>query len=120
MATMNAFDTYKVRIHGGATGRVALLVCHDASAFVGRIDFYPDGEDLPQDYLWHPRPTVASVVLHMPMSRFEAVMSTARQEKPLHLYINVDPSSGASTQGEGHLATTDEEPVGEQEGIPSH
>ena len=55
----------------------------------------------------------------MPMSRFEAVMSTVRQEKPLHLYINVDRSSGVSTKGEGHLATTDEEPVGEQEGIPS-
>jgi hypothetical protein len=118
MATMNAFDGYTVRIHGGATGRVALVLCHNSSAFVGRIDFYPDGLDLPQDYLWHPTPSGEYVVLHMPMSRFEAVMSTVRQETPLHLYIDVNRGIGASTQGHGHLATTEKEPVGEEEGTP--
>ena len=118
MATMNGFDTYKVRIHGGNSGRSAMLLCHDRGAFVGRIDFYADGEELPEDFLWHPNPTAVYVVLNMPMSRFHAVMTTVRQEKPLHLYINVTRSSGNLTHGEGHLATTDEEPVGEHEGIP--
>lgn len=119
MATMNGFDTYKVRIYGGNSGRTAMLLCHDGGSFVGRIDFYPDSGTLPEDYLWHPNPSAAYVVLHMPMSRFHAVMTTVRQEKPLHLYINVNRSGGSLTPGEGHLATTDEEPVGEQEGIPS-
>jgi hypothetical protein len=52
------------------------------------------------------------------MSRFDAVMSTVRQEKPLHLYIDVDRGTGASTQGHGQLSTTDKEPVGEEEGGP--
>jgi hypothetical protein len=118
MATMNAFDHYVVRIHGGATGRVALLLCYRSGAFVGRIDFYPDGVDLPEDYLWHPGGTGEYVVLHMPMNRFEAVMSTVRQDKPLHLYISVSRGSGAFTRGQGHLATSEKEPVGEEEGSP--
>lgn len=118
MATMNAFDSYTVRIYGGATGRVALMLCYNSSAFIGRIDFYPDGVVLPQDYLWHPTPSGEYVVLHMPMSRFESVMSTVRQETPLHLYIDVNRGMGALTQGHGHLATTEKEPVGEEEGTP--
>ena len=118
MATTNAFDSYKLRIHGGVTGRVALVLCYKSSAFVGRVDFYPDGVDLPQDYLWHPTSTREYVVLHMPMNRFEHVISTVRHEEPLHLYIDVNRGIGAVTHGHGHLATTDKEPVGEEEGIP--
>jgi hypothetical protein len=54
----------------------------------------------------------------MPMSRFDPILSTVRTEKPLHLYINANRGIGASTQGQGHLATTDKEPVGEEEGTP--
>lgn len=116
MATSNPFDSYIVRIHGNAPGRTAILLCYNSGRFAGRIDFYPDGVALPEDYLWHTNPSSASVVLHMPMSRFEAVMSTVREEKPLVLYINVDGGGGASTRGQGHLATSDREPVGEEEG----
>jgi hypothetical protein len=52
------------------------------------------------------------------MSRLDTILSTVRTEKPLHLYINVDRGIGASTQGQGHLATSDREPVGEEEGSP--
>jgi hypothetical protein len=79
-------------------------LCYNGSAFAGRIDFFPDGESLTQDYLWHPTPSAKYVVLHMPMSRFEAVMSTIRQEKPLHLYIDVNRGIGASTSGHGNRA----------------
>lgn len=119
MTTTKGFDKYKVRIQGSSTtDRVALLLCFSGDGFVGRIDFFPDGADIPQDRLWHPTPAKESVVLAMPMSRFDAVMSTVRQEKPLHLYIDVDRGTGASTQGHGQLSTTDKEPVGEEEGGP--
>lgn len=73
---------------------------------------------MPQDYLWHLNPTQEYVVLHMPMSKFESVISTVRVEGPLHLYINVNREIGALTRGHGHLATTEREPVGEEEGTP--
>lgn len=118
MATTNSFDRYVMRIYGGNESRVGILLCYSGNSFVGRIDFYPDGTTMPQDYLWHPTPTGEYVVLHMPMSRFELVMSTVRVEKPLHLYIDVNRGTGASTRGHGHLATTEKEPVGEEEGMP--
>jgi hypothetical protein len=83
-----------------------------------RIDFYPEGTGLPQDYLWYPNPVSEYVVLQMPMGRFDAILSTVRTEKPLHLFIDVVRGIGASTNGHGHLATTDKEPVGEEEGTP--
>jgi hypothetical protein len=115
MATSNPFDSYTIRIYGGDSGRVALLLCYNSGAFAGRIDFYPDGTDLPQDYLWHPSAVREYIVLHMPMSRFEAVVNTVRLEGPLHLYINANRGRGAVTHGTGQLATTDQEPVGEEE-----
>lgn len=118
MATTNRFDKYVVRISGGNEGRVGLLLCYSGNSFVGRIDFYPDGATMTQDYLWHPNPVREYVVLHMPMSRFELVMSTVRVEKPLHLYIDVNRGIGAFTRGHGFLATTEKEPVGEEEGTP--
>ena len=118
MATKNGFDKYAVRISGGDMGRVGLLLCYRSNSFVGRIDFHPDGATIPLDYLWYPNPMSEYVVLRMPMSRFEAVMSTVRVEKPLHLYINVDREIGTFTSGYGHLATTEKEPIGEEEGTP--
>ena len=51
MSTTNGFDKYVVRISGGNEGRVGLLLCYSGNSFVGRIDFYPDGATMPQDYL---------------------------------------------------------------------
>ena len=117
MATSNAFDTYKVRIYGNTPGRIAIALCYNSGAFAGRIDFFPDGADMPEDYLWHPSAFGEYVVLHMPWSRFDSVMSTMRQESPLHLHINADRGPGSVTHGGyGHLATTESEPVGEEEG----
>ena len=93
-------------------------MCYSGTSFVGRIDFYPDGAALPQDYLWHPNPTGEYVVLHMPMSRFESVTSTMRTEKPLQLYIDVNRGNGTATQGHGYLTPSEKEPVGEEEGTP--
>ncbi|MGH7573317.1 MAG: hypothetical protein ACREMK_15955 [Gemmatimonadota bacterium] len=117
MPTMRSFDRYEIRLYGGNAGRVGLFMCYSGTSFAGRIDFHPDGVAMPQDYLWHPG-TEEYVVLHMPMSRLESVLSTARIEKPLHLYIDVDRGIGAATSGHGYLTTTDKEPVGEEEGTP--
>ena len=117
MSTTKNFDKYVVRINGGGTGRVGLLLCYEGSSFVGRIDFYADNESLPQDYLWHPNPVSTYVVLHMPVTRMESILSLVRNEKPLNLYISVNRGTGASTKGYGHIATTDKEPVGEEERI---
>lgn len=118
MATTNSFDRYDLRISGGNTRRTGLIMCYLENSFVGRIDFYPDGTDLPEDYLWHPNISNGYIILHMPMSRFEAVLSTIRMEKPLHLYINVNRGNGSSTKGQGYLSTTEKEPTGEEEGLP--
>ncbi len=118
MATQKPFDRYEVKINGGNAGRVGLLMCYAGDAFIGRIDFYPDDTALVPDYLWHPTSIGEYVVLQMPMSRFESVLSTVRFEKPLQLYIDVNRGAGASTQGHGYLATSEKEPVGEQEGTP--
>ena len=118
MATTNKFDSYELRISGGNEGRVGLLMCYNGSSFVGRIDFYPAGADIPQDYLWHPNISNGYVVLHMPMERFEAVLETVRVEKPLHLYISANRGTGSSTRGRGYLSTTEREPTGEEEGTP--
>lgn len=116
MATINSFDRYTVRVYGGETGRVGIVLCYNGPIFAGRIDFYPDDATLPEDYLWHPNPVQEYVVLHMPWSRFDSVVSLVREEGPLHLHITANRGSGAVTHGTGHLATTDKEPVGEEEG----
>jgi hypothetical protein len=117
MSTTKAFDSYDMQINGGNSGRVALILCYQAGGFVGRIDFYPDNEALPSDFLWHPaNPTVTYIVLSMPVSRFDVVANTLRQEKPLRLFIDVDAGSGALTDGNGYLATAQHEPIGELAG----
>jgi len=118
MSTTKGFDKYVLRVMGGNSGRVGLLLCYSGNSFVGRIDFYADDATLPHDYLWHPNSVSEYVVLHMPMNRFDSVASIVRNEKPLNLYISANRGSGASTQGYGFLATSDKEPVGEEEGTP--
>jgi hypothetical protein len=114
---MKGFDRYELRIHGASASQAGMLLCYSGSAFIGRIDFYPDGVAIPQDYLWHPGGTSEYVVLHMPWSRFGDVVATVRVEKPLFLYINVTRGPGATTPGSGYLTTSasEREPVGEEE-----
>jgi len=117
MATTRAFDTYTVQIHGGAKGRIALLLCYKGTTYIGKIAFYQDGVDLVPDFIWY-LGQEDLIVLIMPMSRFNAVMSTVRQEKPLALYIDVNRGPGIVTTGHGYLTTSEREPVGEEEGMP--
>ena len=105
MATTKDFDPYDMQVSGGTTGRVALILCYKGNSFVGRVDFQADGTALSSDFLWHPAsPTITSIVLQMPMSRFDVVVNTLRQERPLKLHIDVDYQGGATTAGHGYLA----------------
>jgi hypothetical protein len=114
MATTKTFDKYEIRIQGGDSGRVALVMCYQGDGFVGRIDFHPDGAALVSDYLWHPSsPSVTYVVLQMPVSRFASVVETLRRERPLKLSIDVDAGFGAATNGSGYLGTGAKEPIAE-------
>jgi len=100
----------------------AMIFCYGAGRLVGRIDFYAEGVALPLDLLTGPDLDLTSerlmVILSMPMTRFEAVMSTLRNEKPLVLYIDVDRVGQSATRGEGCLGTSLKEPVGEEEAGP--
>jgi hypothetical protein len=58
----------------------------------------------PENYLWHPNAFDHLVVLHMPMSKFEFVMSMVRLEKPLNLYTEAN-QGGIATYGKGYLTT---------------
>lgn len=123
---IRTFNTYDVRILGGSGKLCAILSCYNYNSYSGNIRFYADGVNLPPDYLIDPKIGEIKVpnqeewiMLSMPMSRFEAIMSTVRLESPLCLQINFDKKSktGWATEGTGHIATTEKELVGEEEGL---
>ena len=125
MSTTKEFDRYVLRIYGRNEGTVAHLMCFMGpnisggyKSLAGIITFKPDGSVMPQDRLCYYNPNVVYITLYMPWSRFDAVMSTLRAEKPLHLYINANIEAGeTTTPGYGHLATSEQEPIGEEEEI---
>ena len=103
MATIQAdFDSYKYWYYSGHPYE-ALIYCYKATAYVGRIVFYKDGAAIPANA------NLSGPSIHYPLSRFADVIDTLRMEKPLYLFLNLD-------NGIGMLATSDFEPVGEEEG----
>ncbi len=116
MITMKGFNKHILRISGGNKGRIALIVCYDDKSFIGRIDFYPDNEELPDDYLWHPKSSEGHIILHMPVSRLETVLSIIKSEPKMFLHIDVKKDEGIGKHGDGYLSTTDKEPVSKEEG----
>ena len=119
------FNKYEVIIFGGSDKVAAILYCYDGSSYSGRIRFFADDSDLPSDCLVDSsKGEIATpnqeewISLSMPMSRFESIMSTVRLEKPLYLLIQFDKKNTTDwySEGFGYLATTEKEPVGEEEG----
>ena len=103
MATIQAdFDTYKYWYYSGHPYE-ALIYCYKATAYVGRIVFFKDGASIP------PNANLSGPSIHYPISRFAHVIDTLRMEKPLYLFLNLDNNIGM-------VATSDFEPVGEEEG----
>jgi hypothetical protein len=105
------FTKYAVYIiSGGGSPTIGLPQDAEIDCFsemndrAGIIYFFPDNVPLPAN-----KSTVNGIYLYYRSNRFADVMSMLRQEKPLHLSLNMTNSSG--------YIGTSTEPVGEQEGV---
>jgi len=104
MATIQTdFDSYKIWYNSGHPYEAHIYV-YKAGKYVGRIVFFKDGAAIPPN-AGYPEPSI-----HYPLSRFNDVVNILRQEKPLYLFLNLDNKIG-------HLATSELEPAGEEEGV---
>ena len=110
MATFtNGFDTYQSFYYSGPSSFLAVIQVYQAGVFGGRIGFYPDGGPV------IPNTTIAPFgvqvpAINYPISRFNDVILTLRYEKPLYVFFD----NGSLI---GYLGTSQNEPVGEQEGV---
>lgn len=101
------FDSYKIYYsnnEGPPPRTRAEIHCLRHGQFVGFMEFFDDGDRIPDPKLVNER-----IVLAFKLSRFNDVVCILRQEKPLHLLLNLDANAG-------WLATSEAEPVGEQVG----
>lgn len=96
------FDSYKIWYSSGHPYD-AHIYCYKEGTYVGRFVFYKDGQNVPPNSNLPSGPS-----LHYPLSRFNDIVSILRYEKPLYLFLN-------TANNIGHLATSQNEPVGDQE-----
>jgi hypothetical protein len=69
---------------------------------IGRIIFFKDNVPLPPNVNLGYGPEI-----HFPLSRYNEIVSTLRQEKPLYLWFDTSTLVGS--------VATEKEPVGEEE-----
>ncbi len=105
----NPFDSYQLFIYSGPAAFPVVIQVYQAGLLVGRIAFVPDGLPLPPNAVITPLGTQIPAIYYA-FSRLDAIATMLRYEKPLYLFF--DTSSGV-----GILATAQNEPVGEQEGV---
>lgn len=106
---VSGFDAYQAFYYTGPATLQAVIQVYAAGVFNGRIGFYPDaGPVVPNGTINPLGPTVPAI--NYALSRYNDVIQTLRFEKPL--YISFDTVTGV-----GFLATSQLEPVGEQEGV---
>lgn len=74
---------------------------------IAAIQFHPDGASLPEPEFETP---ASHKMMHMPISRFHAVIDMLRMEKPCYVYCS-------RAAGNVVCITTEKEPFGEQEGL---
>jgi hypothetical protein len=85
-------------------GQTAIIQCYMDDKPVGSIIFYRDGIIIPPS-----DPTGLGIIgLSMRESRFNNVISTIREEKPLFIGIN-------DVNNWGGITTSKDEPIGEEE-----
>jgi hypothetical protein len=99
-------DVYRVYHypHGNTKGYTALINCFQANTHRASLFFYRDGVT--------PQPSIASsgvIYLHFTEARFNEVIATMREEKPIFVSYN-------ELGGSAYLSTS-VEPVGEDEGV---
>lgn len=103
MSTLSSeFDAYKVFYYSNQPYE-ANIYCYRSGALVGRMVFVKDGAAIPQNSTFGGGPS-----LYYSLNRFNDIMGILLHEKPLYLFLNL-------VNLMGHVATTDLEPVGEEE-----
>jgi hypothetical protein len=103
MATLSKdFDAYKVFYYSNQPYE-ANIYCYKGGALAGRIVFVKDGAAIPQNSTFGGGPS-----LYYSINSFDNIMGILLHEKPLYLFLNLDNLMG-------HLATTELEPIGEEE-----
>ncbi len=127
----NPFDSYQLFFYSGAAAAYPVTIqVYQAGLQVGRIAFYPEYVPFKPVPPWTgPSPLEPSAIkpaqvpangvinplgtdipsVFFPLSRLEAILTTLREEKPLYLFLD-------TVSGVGMLATSEAEPVGENEG----
>ncbi|HVG35315.1 MAG TPA: hypothetical protein VM911_19770 [Pyrinomonadaceae bacterium] len=96
------FDSYKIFYYTNQTYE-ATIYCYKRGKLVGRMVFAKDGGALPPNSTFGGGPSLSYAI-----SRFRDIVGILLNEKPLYLFLNTDNLMG-------HLATTNMEPVGEEE-----
>ena len=103
MATISkVFDSYKIFYYTNQTYE-ASIYCYKGGVLAGRMIFAKDAAALPPNTTFGGGPSLSYTI-----SRFRDIVGILLNEKPLYLFLNTDNLMG-------HLATTDMEPVGEEE-----
>jgi hypothetical protein len=101
----HAFDSYQLFFYSGYS-TPAYMQLYASGIMVGRVLFFPDSlSSVPANQY-----SSNVITLYWPLSQLANLVSLLREEKPLYISLNTD-------NGIGILATSDFEPVGEQEGV---
>lgn len=100
--TRQDFDSYKIWHYSGHSHE-ALIHCFHGGVCVGEISFFKDDMPMPTNQITRNRPCI-----NYPISRFNDIISILRYEKPLCIFLNLSNNIGI-------VATSDQEPVGEEE-----
>jgi hypothetical protein len=95
--------TYKIGYMSGI-GEGPLIDCYDGSTHVAKLSFH-NAEPLPSNLIT----STGVIYLRYLIGQFRDVVDILRYEKPLNVQLHT-PSL------KGFIATSDYEPVGEQEG----
>lgn len=107
MANINlAFDTYRIHHYSSNNiyGGTAIILCYNGSSYKGSLYFYKEGVTIPAGKY---SSTGGYIYLRFSENRFNEIITTLREEKPLSIGFNEVRSSG--------WITTSHEPVGEEE-----
>ncbi len=105
----NPFDSYQLFIYSGPAAYPVVIQVYQAGLLVGRIAFVPNGSPVPANAVITPLGAQIPAIYYS-YNRLEPIVGMLRYEKPLFIFL--DTSSGV-----GMVATSQNEPVGEQEGV---
>ncbi len=86
MTTTYEIASYLCFQYSSKPGIVALITLYDDLVSIrGRLNFYPDGADLPDA---EEDTSSGRVILHLPVSRFASTVDLLRNESPIEVVYN--------------------------------